>query len=101
MTQLIRRELFGPGPTNVPDSILEALSQPTIGHLDPLFLGLMDEVGDRLRQCFLTDNPLTFVLSAPGSIGMETSFVNLVEPGEKVVICINGVFGAIRSDKCK
>ena len=97
----IRRELFGPGPTNVPDSILEALSGPTIGHLDPAFLGIMDEVGERLKYSFQTDNPLTFVLSAPGSIGMEASFVNIVEPGDKVVVCINGVFGGRMKDICE
>jgi len=97
----IKRDLFGPGPTNVPDSILQALSLPTIGHLDPAFLGIMDEVGERLRHCFQTSNPLTFVLSAPGSIGMETSFVNLLEPGDKVVVCINGVFGGRMKDICE
>ncbi len=97
----IRRELFGPGPTNVPDSILEALSSPTIGHLDPVFLGIMDEVGERLKYCFQTKNALTFVLSAPGSIGMEASFVNVVEPGDKVVVCINGVFGGRMKDICE
>ena len=101
MTTTIRRELFGPGPTNVPTNILDALAQPTIGHLDPEFLAVMDQVGDRLRTCFRTTNPLTFVLSAPGSIGMETSFVNLVEPGDKVVICINGVFGGRMKDICE
>ena len=99
--QSIQRELFGPGPTNVPDSVLRALSQPTIGHLDPAFLSLMDETGERLRQCFQTENPLTFVLSAPGSIGMEASFVNLVEPEDKVLICINGVFGGRMRDICE
>lgn len=97
----IKRDLFGPGPTNVPDSILQALSLPTIGHLDPAFLGIMDEVGERLRHCFQTSNALTFVLSAPGSIGMETSFVNLLEPGDKVVVCINGVFGGRMKDICE
>jgi alanine-glyoxylate transaminase/serine-glyoxylate transaminase/serine-pyruvate transaminase len=96
----IHRELFGPGPTNVPDSVLLALSQPTIGHLDPEFLRIMDEVGDHLRYCMQTENALTFVLSAPGSIGMETSFVNLVEPGDKVIVCINGVFGGRMQDIC-
>ena len=100
MNTSIRRELFGPGPTNVPDSILEALSRPTIGHLDPAFLAIMDEVGERLRHCFQTGNALTFVLSAPGSIGMEASFVNLVEPGDKVVVCTNGVFGGRMKDIC-
>lgn len=74
---------------------------PTIGHLDPAFLEIMDEVGERLRHCFQTENALTFVLSAPGSIGMETSFVNLLEPGDKVVICINGVFGGRMRDICE
>lgn len=97
----IHRELFGPGPTNVPDSVLSALSLPTIGHLDPAFLQIMDEVGEHLRYCFQTQNVLTFVLSAPGSIGMEASFVNLVEPDDKVVICINGVFGGRMRDICE
>jgi alanine-glyoxylate transaminase/serine-glyoxylate transaminase/serine-pyruvate transaminase len=97
----IKRELFGPGPTNVPESVLQALAQPTIGHLDPAFLGIMDEVGGRLRYCFQTQNALTFVLSAPGSIGMEASFVNLLEPGDKVIICINGVFGGRMRDICE
>lgn len=99
--QAIERDLFGPGPTNVPDSILRALSQPTIGHLDPEFLRIMDEVGERLRYCMQTKNALTFVLSAPGSIGMETSFVNLLEPGDKIVVCINGVFGGRMKDICE
>jgi alanine-glyoxylate transaminase/serine-glyoxylate transaminase/serine-pyruvate transaminase len=74
---------------------------PTIGHLDPAFLGIMDEVGERLRYCFQTKNALTFVLSAPGSIGMETSLVNLLEPGDKIVVCINGVFGGRMRDICE
>lgn len=97
----IQRELFGPGPTNVPDSILQALSLPTIGHLDPEFLRIMDETSERLRYAFQTENALTFVLSAPGSIGMETSLVNLLEPGDKIVICINGVFGGRMKDICE
>ncbi|MDH3429158.1 MAG: alanine--glyoxylate aminotransferase family protein [Gammaproteobacteria bacterium] len=99
--QRIKRELFGPGPTNVPESILQALSQPTIGHLDPEFLRIMDETGERLRQCFKTRNALTFVLSAPGSIGMEASFVNLLERGDKIVVCVNGVFGGRMRDICE
>ncbi|MFK7955171.1 MAG: alanine--glyoxylate aminotransferase family protein [Lysobacterales bacterium] len=89
----IHRDLFGPGPTNVPQAVLDALSAPTIGHLDPEFLALMDETSAHLRYAFATNNPLTFVLSAPGSIGMETSLVNLLEPGDKIIVCINGVFG--------
>jgi alanine-glyoxylate transaminase/serine-glyoxylate transaminase/serine-pyruvate transaminase len=99
--QAIKRELFGPGPTNVPDSVLAALAQPTIGHLDPEFLRIMDETGEHLRYCLQTQNVLTFVLSGPGSIGMETAFVNIVEPGDKVVVCINGVFGGRMKDICE
>lgn len=95
------RDLFGPGPTNVPDEVLIALAQPTIGHLDPVFLDTMDQVVQDLRQCFLTKNPMTFVLSAPGSIGMEASFVNIVEPGDKVIVCINGVFGGRMKSICE
>lgn len=95
------RDLFGPGPSNVPDSVLIALAQPTIGHLDPVFLDTMDDVVADLRRVFLTSNPVTFVLSAPGSIGMEASFVNVVEPGETVVIGINGVFGTRMKSICE
>jgi alanine-glyoxylate transaminase/serine-glyoxylate transaminase/serine-pyruvate transaminase len=73
--------------------ILEALSRPTIGHLDPLFVEMMDEVKELLRYAFQTENQLTMPVSAPGSAGMETCFVNLVEPGDQVVVCQNGVFG--------
>ena len=99
--KVIKRELFGPGPTNVPESILQALSQPTIGHLDPEFLRIMDETGERLRYAFQTKNALTFVLSAPGSIGMEASFVNMLEPGDKAIVCINGVFGGRMREICE
>ncbi|MEO0573969.1 MAG: aminotransferase class V-fold PLP-dependent enzyme [Pseudomonadota bacterium] len=95
------RDLFGPGPTNVPDSVLIALAQPTIGHLDPVFLETMDAVVDDLRTTFQTNNAVTFVLSAPGSIGMEASFVNIVEPGDTVIICINGVFGGRMQSICE
>ena len=95
------RELFGPGPSNVPDSVLIALAQPTIGHLDTVFLDTMDHVVKDLRRVFLTDNPVPFVLSAPGSIGMEASFGNIVEPGETVVIGINGVFGTRMKSICE
>ncbi len=88
-----QRTLMGPGPSDVPPRVLEALARPTIGHLDPRFIELMDSVKSRLQQVFLTGNPLTMPVSAPGSAGMETCFVNLVEPGEKVIVCINGVFG--------
>ena len=87
------RTLMGPGPSDVHPRVLAALARPTIGHLDPAFVTFMDEVKDLLRQAFGTENRLTMPVSAPGSAGMETCFVNLVEPGDKVVVCVNGVFG--------
>ena len=87
------RTLMGPGPSDVNPRILEAMSRPTIGHLDPAFIAMMDELQDLLRYAFRTDYALTMPVSAPGSAGMETCFVNLVEPGDKVVVCQNGVFG--------
>lgn len=88
-----RRTLMGPGPSDVSPDVLAALSRPTIGHLDPLFIGLMEEVKSLLQYAFQTKNEFTIAVSAPGSAGMETCFVNLVEPGDKVIVCINGVFG--------
>ncbi len=87
------RTLMGPGPSDVHPRILEALGRPTIGHLDPAFGGMMEQTKDLLRYAFQTENTLTMPVSAPGSAGMETCFVNLVEPGDKVIVCINGVFG--------
>ncbi len=87
------RTLMGPGPSDVNPRILEAMSRPTIGHLDPAFIGMMDEVKGLLKYAFQTENELTMPVSAPGSAGMESCFVNLVEPGDKVVVCQNGVFG--------
>ncbi|NQY07964.1 MAG: alanine--glyoxylate aminotransferase family protein [Flavobacteriales bacterium] len=84
---------MGPGPTQVYPSVLESLSMGTIGHLDPQFIQMMDEVKEMLHGAFQTKNTLTMVVSAPGSAGMETCFVNLVEDGDKVIICQNGVFG--------
>jgi alanine-glyoxylate transaminase/serine-glyoxylate transaminase/serine-pyruvate transaminase len=84
---------MGPGPSDVPPRILEALGRPTIGHLDPKFIDLMDEVKALLQYVMQTENTLTLPISAPGSAGMEACFVNLVEPGEKVIVCQNGVFG--------
>ena len=87
------RTLLGPGPSDVHPRVLEAMSRPTIGHLDPLFVTMMDEVKVLLQYAFQTENALTLPVSAPGSAGMETCFVNLVEPGDRVVVCQNGVFG--------
>jgi alanine-glyoxylate transaminase/serine-glyoxylate transaminase/serine-pyruvate transaminase len=87
------RTLMGPGPSDVSPRVLQALSRPTIGHLDPEFIRMMDEVKQLLQYAFQTKNELTFPVSAPGSAGMECVFVNLLEPADQVVICCNGVFG--------
>jgi len=87
------RTLMGPGPSDVHPRILSALARPTIGHLDPMFVDMMDEVKGMLQYAFQTENRLTMPVSAPGSAGMETCFANLVEPGDKVIVCQNGVFG--------
>lgn len=87
------RTLMGPGPSDVHPRILNAMARPTIGHLDPQFVALMDEMKALLQYAFQTENQLTIPVSAPGSAGMETCFVNLVEPGDTVVVCQNGVFG--------
>ncbi|PCI42663.1 MAG: alanine--glyoxylate aminotransferase [Moraxellaceae bacterium] len=88
-----KRTLMGPGPSDVPERVLQALSRPTIGHLDPEFIRLMDETKFLLQQAFHTKNQLTIPVSAPGSAGMETCFANLLEPGDKAIVCQNGVFG--------
>lgn len=88
-----QRTLMGPGPSDVHPRVLQALGRPTVGHLDPSFVAMMDELKDLLRYAFQTENALTMPVSAPGSAGMETAFVNLVEAGDKVVVCRNGVFG--------
>lgn len=88
-----RRILMGPGPSDISPEVLSALSRPVIGHLDPLFINMMDEVKSLLQYAFQTKNEFTIALSAPGSAGMEACFVNLVEAGDKVIVCRNGVFG--------
>ena len=87
------RTLMGPGPSDVSPRVLSAMARPTIGHLDPEFIRMMDEVKVMLKNLFKTENELTMPVSAPGSAGMEACFVNLVEPGDKVIVCQNGVFG--------
>lgn len=89
----VEKTLMGPGPSNVNPRVLEAMARPIIGHLDPSFIELMDDIKRLLRVAFKTENKLTFPISAPGSAGMEACFVNLVEPGDKVIVCQNGVFG--------
>jgi alanine-glyoxylate transaminase/serine-glyoxylate transaminase/serine-pyruvate transaminase len=98
MMTIPKRVLLGPGPSEVPDRILAALSQPTLGHLDPVFLALMDEIRSKLKEVFRTKNEMTLAVSGTGSAGMETLFVNLIEPGDKALICINGVFGQRMKD---
>src|SRR5712691_9720698 len=87
------RILLGPGPSNVHPRVLRALSTPLVGHLDPEFIRLMDETKDLLRFVFQTKNTHTLPISGTGSAGMETCLVNLIEPGDEVVVGVNGVFG--------
>src|SRR5687768_16100289 len=87
------RLLAGPGPSNVAESVLRAMSLPLVGHLDPVFVKMMEEIKTMLRAVFLTKNEMTFPVSGTGSAGMEFCFVNLIEPGDEVVIGVNGVFG--------
>lgn len=93
-----QRVLMGPGPSDVPARVLQAMSAPCIGHLDPYFLAVMDETQQLLRSLFQTQNALTIPVSGTGSAGMETCFVNLVEPGDEVVVGVNGVFGTRMCD---
>ena len=87
------RTLMGPGPSDVHPRVTSAMARPCIGHLDPAFIGMMDEVKTMLQYAFQTSNQLTIPVSAPGSAGMETTFQNVLERGDKVIICQNGVFG--------
>ena len=88
-----QRTLMGPGPTEIHPRVLTTMSQPAIGYLDPVFVEMMEELKSLLRYTYQTKNPLTFPISGPGSVGMEFCFVNMVAPGDKVVVCQNGVFG--------
>jgi alanine-glyoxylate transaminase/serine-glyoxylate transaminase/serine-pyruvate transaminase len=88
-----QRTLMGPGPTEIHPRVLTTMSQPAIGYLDPVFIEMMEELKALLRYVYQTKNPLTFPISGPGSVGMEYCFVNMVAPGDKVVVCRNGVFG--------
>ena len=98
MIAIPQRVLMGPGPSDVSPRVLEALGRQTIGHLDPVFLQLMDDIRTKMRQVFRTHNEMTLAVSGTGSAGMETLFVNLVEPGDKVLVCVNGVFGQRMTD---
>jgi alanine-glyoxylate transaminase/serine-glyoxylate transaminase/serine-pyruvate transaminase len=88
-----QRTLMGPGPTEIHPRVLTTMSQPAIGYLDPVFVEMMEDLKSLLRYVYQTKNPLTFPLSGPGSVGMEFCFVNMVAPGDKVIVCQNGVFG--------
>ena len=88
-----QRTLMGPGPTEIHPRVLTTMSQPAIGYLDPVFVEMMEELKALLRYVYQTRNALTFPVSGPGSVGMEYCFVNLVQPGDKVIVCRNGVFG--------
>ncbi|HSE46232.1 MAG TPA: aminotransferase class V-fold PLP-dependent enzyme, partial [Gemmatimonadales bacterium] len=88
------RLLLGPGPSMVHPRVLEAMATPLLGHLDPLFLSIMDEIQTGLRRVFATSNRFTIALSGTGSAGMEAAVVNLIEPGEAMIVGVNGVFGA-------
>ena len=84
---------LGPGPSDVHPRVLAAMGMPLLGHLDPEFVALMDETQDLLRYVFQTENRLTLAVSGTGSAGMEAVVVNLIEPGDKMLVCVNGVFG--------
>jgi alanine-glyoxylate transaminase/serine-glyoxylate transaminase/serine-pyruvate transaminase len=88
-----QRTLMGPGPSEINPRVMAAMSLPAIGYLDPVFVEMMEELKSLLRYAYQTKNALTFPVSGPGSVGMEYCFVNLVVPGDKVIVCRNGVFG--------
>ena len=88
------RTLMGPGPSDIHPRVLEALGRGTVGHLDPYYLEVMDQLQQMLRELFQTKNEMTFAVSATGSAGMEATIVNLIEPGDSMIACVNGVFGA-------
>ena len=88
------RVLLGPGPSDTHPRVLQALAKGTVGHLDPYYLEIMNHLQELLRQTFRTTNPMTMAISGTGSAGMETVVNNLIEPGDAMVVCVNGVFGA-------
>ncbi|MCC6512319.1 MAG: alanine--glyoxylate aminotransferase family protein [Pirellulaceae bacterium] len=92
------RVLMGPGPSTVPQRVLRALAAPTLGHLDPEYLTIMDETRQMLRQVFQTNNEMTLAISGTGSAGMEAAVCNLVETGDEMIVCVNGVFGGRMKD---
>jgi alanine-glyoxylate transaminase/serine-glyoxylate transaminase/serine-pyruvate transaminase len=95
------RRLMGPGPSPVHQRVLDAMAQPTTGHMDPFFIGMMDSLKGMLQKVYRTENAMTFALSAPGSAGMEACLGNLIEAGDTVVVCVNGVFGGRMVDNVR
>ena len=93
VSELPQRLLMGPGPSHVSDRVLQAMAHPTVGHLDPTFIALMDDIADMLRETFGTTNAATLPISGTGSAGMEAALVNVIEPGDVAIIGVNGVFG--------
>src|SRR5437764_14523499 len=93
-----RRILMGPGPSDIHPRVLLAMSAATVGHLDPYFLQIMDETQAMLRRVFCTQNKMTLAVSGTGSAGMEAVVANLIEPGDKMIVCANGVFGGRMAD---
>ena len=89
---------MGPGPSDIHPRVLNAIGKGTVGHLDPYYLETMNNLQEMLRKVFKTENELTMAISATGSAGMETTVVNLIEPGDKMLVCINGVFGMRMAD---
>ena len=96
-----RRVLLGPGPSDIHPRVLNAMSLPVLGHMDPEFIAIMDEVKAMLRVAMNTTNPMTYVISGPGSAGMQSSLMNVLEPGDTIVICKNGVFSARMEEMCR
>lgn len=98
LAQIKPRLLMGPGPSDVNPRVLEAMARPTIGHLDPQFLRVLNEVREMLQTVFQTASDLTLAVSGTGSAGMETCVVNLIEPGDRMLVCVAGVFGERMAD---
>ena len=93
-----QRVLMGPGPSEVSSRVLQALAAPTIGHLDPYYLKIMDRTRHLLRQVFSTNNDMTLAVSGTGSAGMEAAICNMIEPGDEMIVCVAGVFGGRMKD---
>jgi alanine-glyoxylate transaminase / serine-glyoxylate transaminase / serine-pyruvate transaminase len=100
MLSFTPRVLMGPGPSNVDPRVLQAMALPTIGHLDPDFIRIMDDIKSMLKELMLTRNDLTLPVSGTGSAGMEAALCNLIEPGDRCVVGVNGVFGGRMTDVC-